>query len=62
MDLGNDYTAVCGQLKELQVVEMNMSRATFWAMCEPTKYYSIEGNLYFELEHENYPGRMRESR
>ena len=58
LNMGNDYTAVCGQLKELQVVENEYVAQgdVLGYVAEPTKYYSIEGaNLYFELEHENQP-------
>ena len=58
LNMGNDYTAVCGQLKELQVVENEYVAQgdVLGYVAEPTKYYSIEGaNLYFELEHENHP-------
>ena len=52
LDLGNDYTAVCGQLKEIPVVvnEYLEKGAIIGYIAEPTKYYSVEGiNLYFEL-------------
>ena len=58
LNMGNDYTAVCGQLKDLQVVENEYVAQgdVLGYVAEPTKYYSIEGaNLYFELEHENHP-------
>jgi len=52
LDLGNGYTAVCGQLKEIPVVEneyLNKGDVLGY-VAEPTKYYSVEGvNLYFEL-------------
>ncbi len=54
LDLGNDYVATCGQLKEIQVVENEYLEAgqILGYVAEPTKYYSIEGsNLYFELRH-----------
>lgn len=58
LDLGNEYTAVCGQLKEIPVVENEYLYAgdTIGYIAEPTKYYSVEGvNLYFELLHGEEP-------
>ncbi len=55
LDLGNDYLATCGQLKEIQVVENEYLEAgqVMGYVAEPTKYYSVEGsNIYFQLEHE----------
>ena len=52
LDLGNEYTAVCGQLKDIQVAENEyVTKGTLLGyVSEPTKYYSIEGNnVYFEL-------------
>lgn len=52
LDLGNGYTAVCGQLKEIPVVENEYLHRgdTIGYVAEPTKYYTVEGiNLYFEL-------------
>ena len=45
LNMGNDYTAVCGQLKELQVVENEYVAQgdVLGYVAEPTKYYSIEG-------------------
>ena len=54
LELGNDYVATCGQLKEIQVVENEYLEAgqILGYVAEPTKYYSIEGsNVYFELRH-----------
>lgn len=54
LDLGNDYLATCGQLKEIQVVENEYLEAgqVMGYVAEPTKYYSVEGsNVYFQLEH-----------
>lgn len=54
MDLGNSYTAVCGQLKEISAVEGEYLEAgqTIGYVSEPTKYYSVEGvNVFFELKH-----------
>lgn len=58
LDLGNDYTAVCGQLKEIPVVENEYLHKgdVLGYVAEPTKYYSVEGvNLYFELLHGDEP-------
>ena len=52
LDLGNEYTAICGQLKEIPVVENEYLHKgdVLGYVAEPTKYYSVEGNnLYFEL-------------
>ena len=45
LDLGNGYQAVCGQLKEIPVVENEyVSRGDVLGyVAEPTKYYSLEG-------------------
>ncbi len=54
LDLGNDYVATCGQLKEVQVVENEYLEAgqILGYVAEPTKYYSVEGsNVFFELRH-----------
>lgn len=54
MDLGNGYSAVCGQLKEVCAVEGEYLTAgqTIGYVSEPTKYYSVEGvNVFFELKH-----------
>lgn len=58
LDLGNEYTAVCGQLKEIPVVENEYLHKgdIIGYIAEPTKYYSVEGvNLYFEFLHEDAP-------
>lgn len=55
MDLGNEYTATCGQLKEITAVEGEYLEAgqTIGYVSEPTKYYSVEGvNVFFELMHQ----------
>lgn len=54
LDLGNDYTAVCGQLKEISAAAGEYLEAgqTLGYVAEPTKYYSVEGvNVFFELKH-----------
>jgi murein DD-endopeptidase MepM/ murein hydrolase activator NlpD len=56
LNMGNNYTAVCGQLKELQVVENEYVKEgqVLGYIAEPTKYYSVEGaNIFFELTQEN---------
>lgn len=58
LDLGNEYTAVCGQLKEIPVVENEYLHKgdIIGYIAEPTKYYSVEGvNLYFEFLYEDTP-------
>ncbi|MGI6054978.1 MAG: peptidoglycan DD-metalloendopeptidase family protein [Clostridium sp.] len=58
LDFGGQYTAICGQLKDIQVAENQVveKRDTLGYVAEPTKYYSIEGdNLYFELQHGEKP-------
>lgn len=52
-DLGDGYTAIYGQLKELNFKTGDMVEAgqVIGYVSEPTKYYSTEGsNLYFELQ------------
>ncbi len=56
LDLGNEYTAVCGQLKEVTAVEGEYLEKgqLLGYVAEPTKYYTIEGsNVYFQM---NYQG------
>ena len=58
LDLGNEYRAVCGQLKEIPVaVNDYVEKGSLLGyVAEPTKYYSVEGsNVYFELTHEGTP-------
>lgn len=58
LDLGNDYTSVCGQLKDVSVVagEYLEQGQLLGYIAEPTKYYSIEGtNLFLELMHQEKP-------
>lgn len=55
LDLGNEYSAICGQLKEIQAVEGEYLEQgqLIGYVAEPTKYYSVEGtNVYFQLMHE----------
>ena len=56
MDLGNEYTATCGQLKEVCAAEGEYLKKgqTLGYVSEPTKYYSVEGvNVFFELKHQD---------
>jgi murein DD-endopeptidase MepM/ murein hydrolase activator NlpD len=56
LNMGNKYTAVCGQLKELKVKanEYVKEGQVLGYIAEPTKYYSVEGaNLFFEVTHED---------
>ena len=58
LDLGNEYLATCGQLKEIPVVENESLEQgqLLGYVAEPTKYYSIEGtNVYFQLSKESKP-------
>ena len=58
LDLGNEYRAVCGQLKEIPVaVNDYVEKGSLLGyVAEPTKYYSVEGsNVYFEMTHEGTP-------
>jgi murein DD-endopeptidase MepM/ murein hydrolase activator NlpD len=52
-DLGDGYTAIYGQLKELNFAEGDTVEAgqVLGYVSEPTKYYSVEGsNVYFSLQ------------
>ena len=56
MDLGNEYTATCGQLKEVCVAQGEYLKEgqTLGYVSEPTKYYSVEGvNVFFEMKHQD---------
>lgn len=58
MDLGDGYTAIYGQLKEVPYEPGAYLEAgnTIGFVNEPTKYYSLEGsNLYFALEKDGAP-------
>lgn len=58
LDLGNEYTAICGQLKDVQVVvnEYVHQGTILGYVSEPTKYYAVEGNnIYFQLDHSGKP-------
>lgn len=58
LDMGNGYTAVYGQLKEvpLQIGDYVGTGELVGYMSEPTKYYSVEGaNLYFEILKDGEP-------
>lgn len=58
LDLGNGYTAVCGQLKEIPVTENEYVRQgeLLGYVAEPTKYYTVEGtNVFFEFLKDGVP-------
>lgn len=57
-DLGDGYTAVYGQLKEVRVEvgDMVESGLVVGYVSEPTKYYSVEGsNVYFQILKDGVP-------
>lgn len=57
-DLGDGYTAVYGQLKELnfEIGDMVESGQVVGYVSEPTKYFSVEGsNVYFQLLKDGKP-------
>ncbi len=58
MDIGDGYTAIYGQLKEVpyEVGAYIEAGNTLGFVNEPTKYYSLEGsNLYFALQKDGVP-------
>lgn len=58
MDLGDGYTAIYGQLKEIphEVGDVVDAGSLVGYIAEQTKYYSLEGsNLYFALEKDGEP-------
>lgn len=58
LDMGNGYSAVYGQLKEVpvQIGDYLDTGATVGYLSEPTKYFSVEGpNLYFEILKDEVP-------
>lgn len=58
LNMGNGYTAVYGQLKDVQVSqgEYVPLDGTIGYLNEPTKYYSVEGpNLYFKVMKDGVP-------
>lgn len=58
LDMGNGYTAVYGQLKEVPVAlgDYLDKGNLIGYLSEPTKYYSMEGpNLYFEVMKDGEP-------
>ena len=58
MDLGDGYTAVYGQLKEVpyEVGAYLEAGNTIGFVSEPTKYYTLEGsNVYFALQKDGTP-------
>ena len=57
-DIGDGYTAIYGQLKELNYEEGEMveSGQVVGYISEPTKYYAVEGaNVYFQLLKDGVP-------
>jgi len=57
-DIGDGYTAIYGQLKELnfEVGDMVESGQVVGYVSEPTKYYSVEGsNVYFQVLKDGEP-------
>lgn len=57
-DLGDGYTAIYGQLKEVnfEVGDMVSAGQVIGYVNEPTKYYAVEGsNLYFAMEKDGEP-------
>lgn len=57
-DIGDGYTAIYGQLKELnfEVGDMVQSGQVVGYISEPTKYYAVEGsNVYFQLLKDGQP-------
>lgn len=55
LDLGNDYSVICGQMKEVEAVqgEYLEQGQLMGYVSEPTKYYSVEGsNLFLEVMHQ----------
>lgn len=58
MDLGDGYTAIYGQLKDLnfEVGDLVEEGQVIGYVSEPTKYFSVEGsNLYFEIQKDGVP-------
>lgn len=58
LDMGNGYSAIYGQLKDvpLAVGDYVGTGETVGYLNDPTKYYSVEGpNLYFEITKDGEP-------
>ena len=58
LDMGNGYSAIYGQLKEvpLEVGSYVNTGETIGYLSEPTKYFATEGaNLYFEVQKDGVP-------
>lgn len=58
LDMGNGYTAIYGQLKDVpvEIGDYVNTGALLGYVSEPTKYYSVEGpNLYFEIQKDGVP-------
>ena len=52
LDLGDEYSLICGQLKEVSAVtgEYLEKGQIMGYVAEPTKYYTVEGpNVFMEL-------------
>ena len=57
-DIGDGYTAIYGQLKELnfEIGDIVESGQVVGYISEPTKYYSVEGaNVYFQILKDGVP-------
>ena len=57
-DMGDGYTAIYGQLKELNfdVGDMIEAGQVVGYISEPTKYYALEGsNVYFQVLKDGKP-------
>lgn len=58
LDLGNDYSLICGQLKEVGTVagEYLEKGQLMGYVAEPTKYYTVEGsNIFLEMRYQGKP-------
>lgn len=58
LDLGNDYTVICGQLKEVAAAagEYLEEGQLMGYVAEPTKYYTIEGSsIFLEMQYQGKP-------
>lgn len=58
LDMGNGYSAIYGQLKEVpvEIGDYVPAGALVGYLSEPSKYFSVEGaNLYFEIQKDGTP-------
>ena len=58
LDMGNEYTAIYGQLKNIKVKKGDVLKAgdIIGYVAAPTDYYTLEGShLYLELNHKETP-------